>query len=142
MERESGTARGFTLLELLVVLMVMGLVMTVAVPQVMNVFSGAKHDAAALHVESLTTALQYYQMDTGSYPTAEQGLHALLAPPPGVQRWRGPYVRRKLSLVDPWGRPYRYAWPGRHGAVDVFSYGADGAEGGQGEGADVGNWDP
>ncbi|AKJ29724.1 general secretion pathway protein GspG [Caldimonas brevitalea] len=141
MRRRLAPSRGFTLLELLIVLVIMGLIMAVVTPQVMNMFSGAKTDAAALQVETLTTAINYYHMDTRSYPDTEQGLAALLKAPSGVQRWNGPYVRKRQHLVDPWGRPYRYRYPGQHGTVDVYTLGADDREGGEGENADVGNWD-
>lgn len=132
---------GFTLLELLIVLVVMGLLMAVVTPQVMNMFSGAKTDTAALQVETLTTALNYYQLDTGAYPEAAQGLEALWRAPTGIARWRGPYVRKRQHLVDPWGKPYRYRFPGKHGKVDVYTLGADDREGGDGENTDVGNWE-
>lgn len=136
-----GVCCGFTLLELLVVLVVMGLLTAVVTPQVMNMFSGAKSDTAALQVETITTALNYYRIDTGSYPDMEHGLRSLWEAPQGVGKWRGPYVRKQQHLIDPWGRPYRYRIPGKHGAVDVFSLGADDKEGGSGEDSDIGNWD-
>lgn len=139
--RHTGTSRGFTLLELLVVLVIMGLLTAVVTPQVMNMFSGAKSDTAALQVETLTTALNYYRVDMGTYPEMEHGLRALWEAPPGAAKWRGPYVRKQQHLTDPWGRPYRYRMPGKHGAVDVFSLGADDKEGGSGEDTDIGNWD-
>lgn len=129
------------MLELLVVLVIMGLLTAVVTPQVMNMFSGAKSDTAALQVETLTTALNYYRLDTGAYPSMEQGLEALWKTPAGVQKWRGPYVRKRQHLLDPWGRPFRYRNPGTHGVIDVYSHGADDREGGEGEDADVGNWD-
>lgn len=132
---------GFTLLELLIVLVIMGLLTAVVAPQVMNMFSGAKSDTAALQVEAITTALNYYRLDTGAYPDMEHGLEALVKQPNEVPRWRGPYVRKRQYLLDPWGKPYRYRMPGEHGPVDVFTLGADGREGGEGESADVGNWD-
>lgn len=135
------TSRGFTLLELLVVLVVMGLLTAVVTPQVMNMFSGAKSDTSALQVETLTTALNYYRIDNGGYPDAEHGLRALWEAPAGAARWRGPYVRKQQHLIDPWGRPYRYRMPGKHGPVNVYSFGADDKEGGGGEDADIGNWD-
>ena len=132
---------GFTLLELLVVLAVMGLLMAVVTPQVMNKFSGAKTDTAALQIEVIVTALNYFRVDTGDYPDTQHGLNALWEAPPGTTRWRGPYVRKKQHLVDPWGRPYRYRFPGKQSEVDVFTLGADDREGGDGEDTDVGNWD-
>ncbi|MBP1152667.1 MULTISPECIES: type II secretion system major pseudopilin GspG [unclassified Methylocaldum] len=129
---------GFTLLELMVVLVIMGLLSAVVAPQIMNMFSGAKTDAAALQVDTLTTALHYYQIDTGSYPTPEQGLEVLWKAPPDVARWRGPYIRKHEHLLDPWGRPFRYRVPGQRGPFDIYSFGADDREGGEGENADVG----
>lgn len=131
---------GFTLLELLVVLVVMGLLAAIVTPQVMTMMSGAKSNAAGLQVETLTTALNYYQIDVGSYPTQEQGLIALLKRPSEVQNWRGPYIRKQQHLLDPWRHPFLYRVPGREGAFDVFTLGADGKEGGEGDDADVGNW--
>lgn len=139
---ESPSRRGgFTLLELLIVLAIMGLLMAVVTPQVMNMFSGAKSDTAALQVETITTALNYYQLDTGSYPDMKQGLEGLWKAPDGVQKWRGPYVRKRQHLIDPWGRPFHYRFPGKYGMVDVFTHGADNREGGEGENEDVVNWD-
>lgn len=144
--RNSGRAiraargRGFTLLELLVVLVVMGLLAAIVTPQVMTMMSGAKSNAADLQVETLTTALNYYQIDVGNYPTQEQGLIALLKRPSDVQNWRGPYIRKQQHLLDPWRRPFHYRVPGREGAFDVFTFGADGKEGGEGDDTDVGNW--
>lgn len=132
---------GFTLLELLIVLAIMGLLMGVVTPQVMNMFSGAKSDTAALQVETITTALNYYRLDTGTFPDMKQGLDSLWKAPAGIQKWRGPYVRKKQHLIDPWGRPFRYLFPGKHGAVDVFTFGADDRESGEGENTDVVSWD-
>lgn len=137
----SKTYRGFTMLELLIVLVIMGLMTAVVTPQVMNMFSGAKSDTTALQVETITTALNYYRIDTGTYPETENGLRSLWEAPSGVNKWRGPYVRKQQHLIDPWGRPYRYRMPGKHGPVDVFSLGADDKEGGSGEDSDIGNWD-
>ncbi|MES2161410.1 MAG: type II secretion system major pseudopilin GspG [Pseudomonadota bacterium] len=133
-------AAGFTLLELLVVLVVMGMLAAILTPQVMNMMSGAKSDAAGLQIETLTTALNYYQIDVGAYPSQEQGLKALLQRPPEVQNWRGPYIRKEQHLLDPWRRPFLYQVPGRNGPFDLTTLGADGKEGGEGENADIGNW--
>lgn len=135
------SASGFTLLELLVVLVITGLLMAVVTPQVMGMFSSAKSDTAALQVETITTAMNYYRVDNGAYPDMEHGLQALWSAPSGAPKWRGPYVRKRQHLIDPWGQPYRYQIPGKHGAVDIYSLGADRKEGGEGENADVGNWD-
>lgn len=136
-----GARAGFTLLELLVVLVVMGLIAAIVTPQVMSMLSGAKSNSAALQIETLSTAVNYYQLDVGSYPTDEQGLEALMAAPRDVKNWRGPYVRKRQHLSDPWGRPYHYRSPGRQGPFDLYTLGADGKEGGDGDNADVGNWD-
>lgn len=132
---------GFTLLELLVVLVVMGLLAAIVTPQVMSMLSGAKSSSAALQIETVSTALNYYQLDVGSYPSDEQGLAVLITAPSDVKNWRGPYVRKRQHLLDPWGRPFRYHTPGRRGPFDLSSLGADGKEGGEGDNADVGNWD-
>lgn len=129
---------GFTLLELLVVIVIMGMLAAVVAPQIMNMFSGAKSDTAALQVETLMTSLNYYKIDVGGYPSMEQGLDALWKAPSDVRNWRGPYVRKSQHLIDPWGQPYRYRIPGRETAVEVYSLGADNREGGDAEDADIG----
>ncbi|MEY3201391.1 MAG: type secretion system major pseudopilin GspG [Pseudomonadota bacterium] len=134
-------AAGFTLLELLVVLSVMGLIAAVVTPQVMNMLAGAKTRAATLQVESLVSALDYYQLDVGAYPTTEQGLAALHTRPPNTPGWRGPYVRKKQHLLDPWGRAFVYRAPAQKGAFEVLTLGADGKEGGSGDDADVSSLD-
>lgn len=132
---------GFTLLELLVVMVVMGLLAAIATPQVMTMLSGAKSNAVSLQIDTLSTALHYYQLDVGSYPTQAQGLDALWQKPKDVTVWRGPYVRKKQHLLDPWGKPFFYKTPGRQGKFDLYSLGEDGKEGGTGDDADTGNWD-
>lgn len=132
--------RGFTLLELLVVLVVLGMLFAIMTPQVMNMLSGAKSDTVGLQIETLGTALHYYKLDAGTYPTTEQGLAVLWQKPKEATNWRGPYIRKKQHLLDPWGREYLYKYPGRKGPFDLYSLGADGKEGGSGEDADVGNW--
>lgn len=132
--------RGFTLLELLVVLVVLGMLFAIMTPQVMNMLSGAKSDSVGLQIETLGTALHYYKLDAGTYPTTEQGLAVLWQKPKEATNWRGPYIRKKQHLLDPWGREYLYKYPGRKGPFDLYSLGADGKEGGSGEDADVGNW--
>jgi len=139
-KKPAASEGGFTLLELLVVLVVMGMLAAIVTPQVMTMMSGAKSNAAGLQIETLTTALNYYQIDVGSYPTQEQGLTALLKRPSDVQNWRGPYIRKQQHLLDPWRRSFLYRVPGREGAFDVLTLGADGKEGGDGDNADIGNW--
>ena len=136
--RQRRIPRGFALLEILVVLVIMGMLTAVVAPQLMNMFSGAKSNTANLQIETLNTALNYYRVDTGGYPSMDQGLAALWKAPPEVRNWRGPYVRKPEHLLDPWGRQYRYRMPGRAAAVEIFSLGADDRDGGEGEDADVG----
>jgi general secretion pathway protein G len=131
---------GFTLLELLVVLVVLGLLAAIAAPRVLNYLGGAKTDAAAIQIENLSTTLDLYRLDVGRYPSEEEGLDALLNPPPDANGWNGPYVRREEMITDPWGRRYVYRYPGQHLEFDLYTLGADDAEGGEGENQDVTNW--
>lgn len=128
---------GFTLIELLVVLVILGLLAALAGPRVLGYLSGARGDAARLQIQSLEQALDLYRLDTGGYPTTQQGLQALIRDPGGVRGWRGPYLDAATVPTDPWGRPYVYRMPGERGAYDLLSLGADGAPGGSGEAADV-----
>ena len=132
--------RGLTLVELLVVLVIIGLIAAFAVPQVMKYLGGARHDSAKIQVSQLAGILDLYRLDVGNYPTASEGLNALLEKPSGADGWNGPYVKKKESLIDPWGHPYHYRIPGEHGEYDLYSLGADNAEGGQGENADAVSW--
>lgn len=138
--RLSSQDDGFTLMELLIVLAILGLLATFAVPRVIQFLSTAKADTADVQIESLESALEFYFLDTGTYPTSADGLQALIRQPDGVARWNGPYVNKAEGLTDPWGTPYNYRFPGEHGTYDIFSFGADNAEGGEGEAADVTNW--
>lgn len=131
---------GFTLLELLVVLAILGLLAAIAAPQVLKHLGGARSDAARIQVQNLATTLDLYRLETGRYPSEREGLVALVERPPGDPTWDGPYLKRKDSLIDPWGRPYAYRFPGRHGAFDLFSLGADNREGGGGEDKDLTSW--
>ena len=101
---------------------------------------GARSDAAKIQVSNLETALDLFRLGVGRYPTSGEGLDALVTQPSGADRWNGPYVKKRESLMDPWGEPYGYRAPGRHGAFDLFSLGADKAEGGEGEDRDLTNW--
>jgi general secretion pathway protein G len=128
---------GFTLLELLVVLVVLALLAGLVAPRVLDYLGGARHDAAKLQIGRLATVLEYYRLDTGGYPTGEQGLEALLRPPPGVEGWKGPYLEGSELPRDPWGRPYVYRAPAGDAPFEIVSLGADGRPGGEGEDADI-----
>ncbi len=129
--------RGFTLLELLVVLAILGLIATFAAPQVLKWLSGAKSDSARIQIEAVSSAIDLYRLEVGSYPP---DLEALVTKPSGADRWDGPYLKRRTVPKDPWGRDYIYRNPGENGPYDLYTLGADGQEGGTGEDADVVSW--
>ena len=131
---------GFTLIELLVVLVILGLLAAFAAPQVLSYLGQAKTDAARAQVQNIASILDLYRLNVGSYPSEEEGLNALLEPPPDAPRWNGPYVKRRDVLLDPWGELYVYRYPGEFGDYDLYSLGADQAEGGEGEDQDVTSW--
>ncbi len=133
-------SRGFTVVELLVVLAILGLIAVIAVPQAIKFLGGAQHDAAAIQVERLSGILDLYRLDVGRYPDESEGLQALVTRPAGAERWNGPYVKKAEQLIDPWGNPYVYRYPGENGEFDLYSLGKDGSEGGEGEAADVTSW--
>ena len=132
--------RGFTLLELLVVLVILGLLAAVAGPQVMKHVGGAKSSTAKLQIEEFGAALDMYKLEVGRYPNTQEGLQALSEAPSGATNWNGPYLKKKTVPKDPWGNDYHFESPGQHGAFDIFSYGADNREGGEGDDKDVVNW--
>ncbi len=129
--------RGFTLLELLVVLAILGLIATFAAPQVLKWLSGAKSDSARIQIEAVSSAIDLYRLEVGSYPP---DLEALVTKPSDADRWDGPYLKKRTVPKDPWGRDYIYRNPGENGPYDLYSLGADGQEGGTGEDADVVSW--
>lgn len=134
-------AAGFTLLEILVVLVILGLLAAVvAGPQVFRQLGAAKSEAAKLQIDRISGALDLFRLDVGRYPSQGEGLEVLVEAPSGAVRWNGPYLKKQQSLVDPWGRPFGYRYPGQHGEYDLWSTGADGVEGGEGENRDVVNW--
>ncbi len=131
---------GFTLVELLVVLVILGMIAMFAAPRVIKDLSGAKTDAAKIHIENLAATLDLYRLEVGHYPNDEEGLEALVERPPGVETWNGPYIKKSAMLMDPWGNLYIYQFPGEHGEYDLYSFGADQAEGGEGEQQDITSW--
>jgi general secretion pathway protein G len=140
MNRNSERDEGFTLLELLVVLAILGLLAAIVAPRVISYLGSSRSKTAAIQVKNIAASLELYRLDAGRYPSEQEGLAGLVKAPPGAAAWNGPYLSDKTALNDPWGHPYHYAAPGKHGEFDVFSYGADDKEGGSGEDRDVGNW--
>ena len=132
-------SEGFTLMELLIVLLIMGMLASIAVPQVIKYLGRAKTDMAELQIEALSMSLDFYKLDVGQYPDQQQGLEALVSKPGNIDNWFGPYVKKSASLIDPWGEPYQYTIPGEAQAFDLISLGADKKVGGEGDNKDVSN---
>jgi general secretion pathway protein G len=138
--RAAARQAGFTLVELLVVLVILVLLASLVAPRVIGYLGSSRTKAAKVQVQSLTTALELYKVDIGRYPTTGEGLKALVEAPPGAASWGGPYLTKKEVPNDPWGRPYAYRSPGQHGAFDISSLGADNQPGGTGENEDITSW--
>ena len=132
---------GFTLVELLVVLAILGLLAGLVGPQVMKFLGSSKTKTAKLQIEDLVATLDMYRLETGRYPTNDEGLEALVRKPGNAANWNGPYLKKGDVPKDPWGFDYQYRFPGQHGGVDIWTLGADNREGGEGENADVSSWD-
>lgn len=132
--------RGFTLIELLVVLMILGLLAGLVGPRVLKQLGGAKTDTAELQIAELSSGLDLFYLEVGRYPTTEEGLQALVEAPPAASGWNGPYLKKNDLPADPWGRDYRYRYPGEYGEFDLYSLGRDNADGGDGEDSDVVSW--
>lgn len=130
---------GFTLLELLVVMVIIGLLAGYVGPKYFAQIGKSETKTAKAQIEALSRALDTYRLDTGHYPATEQGLAALNRQPDGETKWQGPYLAKGVP-ADPWGRAYQYRYPGEHGDYDVWTLGSDGAVGGQDADSDVGNW--
>jgi general secretion pathway protein G len=131
--------KGFTLIELLVVMVILAMLAAIVGPKLFTKVGKGKQAAAKTQIEMLGQALDSYRLDTGHYPNTSQGLNALITNP-GVEGWDGSYLKKALPN-DPWMKPYQYQSPGTHGDYDLFSYGADGAPGGEGENKDVNSWE-
>jgi general secretion pathway protein G len=140
MSRSTRTQPGFTLVELMVVLVILAMLTAIAAPRVTKYLSKAKVQTAQIQAEALSSAVDAFVIDVGRVPSDTEGLQALLAAPSDAPNWDGPYIKKSASLIDPWGRPYLYRSPGRHSDFDVYTLGADNREGGEGDGSDIGNW--
>ncbi len=134
---QTGLQSGFTLVELLLVLVILGLIAGLVLPGIIGKAEGAKVKAAASQITRISMSVETFYMDTGSAPDA---LEDLVNEPGGVSGWNGPYIKNS-ALKDPWGRDYEYRNPGEHGDFDVYSYGADGQLGGDGKNADITSWE-
>jgi len=132
--------RGFTLVEILVVITIIGLIMGLVGPRVLNYLTESKAKAAKIQIESFASALDLFFLDSGRYPSGSEGLTALVQRPGSISGWNGPYLKGGLVPADPWGNPYIYRSPGQRGAYDIVSFGADGQEGGTGTASDITSW--
>ena len=130
--------RGFTLLEILVVLAIIGLIAAIAAPPLFRSLGGARSDSAKVQIEALSTSIDLYRLEVGKLPP---DLDSLIRKPAGADRWNGPYLRKSTVPKDPWGVEFHYRAPGEHADYDLFSLGADNAVGGEGENRDITNWD-
>ena len=139
MIQKSGKNSGFTLLELLVVIVIIGLLAGYVAPRYFAQVGKSEVKVALAQIDGLGKALDQYRLDTGHYPSAEQGLAALTIRPAEETKWDGPYLKKAVP-TDPWDKPYLYRYPGTHGDYDLYSYGKDGREGGTGDNVDITNW--
>jgi general secretion pathway protein G len=124
----------------MVVLLILTLLATITAPAVMKHLARAKNQTAQIQVNSLASSVEFFHLDVGRFPTQDEGLQVLIQAPANEAHWDGPYVKKVAALVDPWGRPYLYRYPGSRGAFDVYSLGEDAREGGTGNARAIGNW--
>lgn len=137
---KTGSTRGFTLMELLLVLVIIGLLAALVGPTIYQRIRPAKQSAARAQIENFGSALDSFYVDVERYPSDQEGIDALRNRPQGANNWNGPYLKKDVPK-DPWGSPYIYRSPGRNGGYEITSYGGDGREGGDGENADVNSWE-
>lgn len=139
--RRSG---GFTLVEIMIVMVIIAMLAALAGPRLIGALGSSKVKATKIQIETLSNAAETFHLDTGRYPTQQEGLQALVQNPQSapIVNWRGPYLKKNKIPTDEWGKPFGYEIPGKHGmGFDLYSLGADGAAGGSGDDADIGNWD-
>jgi general secretion pathway protein G len=131
---------GFTLIELLVVMVILVLLASLVAPRVIGYIGSSKSKTAKVQIESLSTSLELYKLDTGDYPSDNDGLVALTSRPASAGNWNGPYLKKDTVPTDPWGNPYHYRHPGEHAEFDIYTLGKDNQPGGEGENQDVASW--
>lgn len=131
--------KGFTLIELIVVITILGLLAALVIPKMFGRIGESKQKAAKAQIELFATAFDAFRLDTGRYPTTDEGLQSLRSKPTGNDKWKGPYLPKDIPL-DPWGNAYQYKSPGEHGDYDLLSFGADNVLGGEGENQDIVSW--
>ncbi len=136
--RQRPLTRGFSLIELLVVIAILSVIAAIVAPNLLGKADDANVQATKIQIEQMTAAIDLYKLETGRYP---RRLDDLVANPGDVPRWKGPYLRKKSLMQDPWHNDMQYQQPGQHGPYDLYSYGADGRQGGTGNDAEIGNWE-
>ncbi len=132
--------KGFTLIEILIVMIIIGLLASLVAPKLFNKLEESKQKTAKAQIQMIETALDAFRLDVGRYPTTQEGLKVLWKNPGNIKNWDGPYLPKPIK-TDPWGHPYIYKCPGEHGPYDLYSLGADGKPGGTGENADITSWE-
>lgn len=142
--RKQCKSSGFTLIEIMIVMVIIAMLAALVGPRLMGALSGSKVKATKIQIETLSNAADTFHLDTGRYPTQQEGLQVMVQNPPSapIQNWNGPYLKKNKIPTDEWGKPFVYENPSKHGmGFDIYSYGADGMTGGTGENADIGSWD-